>query len=154
MEKRENSIDNSLNELVSISIDSEKLYHKAAELATMPSLSEWFEERAAERRIFISELQEAMGLNEAELIETNGSLEGSIHRGWMGLKALLSSDDDQAMLKEAIKGETSAIRAYQSELESSNLPNTISILLTSQKARMEHGLAVLKSLDDIEFERK
>jgi uncharacterized protein (TIGR02284 family) len=45
-----------------------------------------------------------------------GSITGSLHRGWMGLKAALTGDDDRAILDECERGEESALAAYRAAL--------------------------------------
>jgi len=49
--------------------------------------------------------------------ETESSLTGYLHRGWINLKSLLTGKDDQSVLSEVERGEEFALKAYNDACE-------------------------------------
>ncbi len=44
--------------------------------------------------------------------ESNGSLSGVAHRGWMKVRSVVSPQEDAAILEECERGEDSAVAAF------------------------------------------
>ena len=70
----------------------------------------------------------------------------------MDIKATFSEDNDEAMLEETMRGEKAALDEYNEALVEQGLPQTTVVLLKTHRAKIEHGLAILKTLDDIAFQ--
>jgi len=63
--------------------------------------------------------------------EDGGTALGAVHRGWVALKATLSTYDDLAVLEECERGEDSAVATYREALEH-ELPTPIRNLVERQ----------------------
>ena len=49
--------------------------------------------------------------------DDHGSVTGKMHRGWINLKAAISSNEPHAVLSECERGEDAAVAAYREALE-------------------------------------
>ena len=137
-----------LNELLEKTYDAEKGFKKAAENTENVSLKSYFENKAKQRYDFGHELKNEIKSFGQE-IDKGDSVAGKAHRAWMDVKALFSSDDAEAMLEEAIRGEKAAIEEYDDVLEDTSLPSTTATILRSQKDAIQNGLSNIKMLEDI-----
>jgi uncharacterized protein (TIGR02284 family) len=137
-----------LNDLLEKTYDAEKGFKKAAENTEHKSLKSYFESKAQQRYDFGHELKSEIKSFGQE-VEKGDSLTGKAHRTWMDVKALFSSDDAEAMLEEAIKGEKAAVDEYDDVLEDASLPSSTSAILKSQKRAIENGLTNIKRLEDL-----
>jgi len=132
-----------LNLLLEKNYDAEKGYKNAAENIENSELKKFFTQRAAERKVFVEELKlEIVSINQE--YDKNGSLLGDIHRAWMDLKAALSSNNDEAILEEAIRGEKASIEEYNAVLSEITLPKSTKSILETQKTKLEVSLASVK----------
>lgn len=153
MEMNIEKITDKLNALVQKNSDAEKGFEKAAEISKANSLKEWFAAKAIERGMFREELKVELHSLGHPCVKTP-SLTGDFHRVWMDLKAAFSLDSDEAMLKEAIRGERAALEEYRDVLsETALLPNTEAII-RAQLTKIENGLTILRTLDNIEFQEE
>jgi len=105
-------ISNKLNELLEKNYDAEKGYLNAAENVESPKLKIFFKNRASERSQFAKELRTEI-LVHGQIPEDDGSFKGTMHRNWMTLKSLFSSNDEEAILEEAIRGEKANLEEYK-----------------------------------------
>lgn len=137
-----------LNSLLEKTYDAEKGYKKAAENVENSPLKNFFEQKAQQRYDFGHQLKEEIKSFGQE-VEKGDSLASKAHRSWMDIKALFSSDDEEAMLEEAIRGEKAAIEEYEDVLKETNLPPSTHMLLSEQKNSIETSLSSVKSLEDI-----
>ncbi|MEO7318692.1 MAG: PA2169 family four-helix-bundle protein, partial [Chthoniobacteraceae bacterium] len=64
--------------------------------------------------------------------ETAGSVSGALHRGWIDLKAALTSKDEHAILAECERGEDSAVAHYTEALADEGLPGHVTATLQTQ----------------------
>lgn len=126
-------ISNQLNDLLVKNYDAEKGYLNAAEQVDSERLKLFFNERAAERSQFAKELRTEI-LRYGQIPEDSGSFKGVVHRNWMTLKALFSSNDEEAILEETIRGEKKSLEEYNEILSCDDtLPPSIEALLVKQK---------------------
>lgn len=137
-----------LNDLLEKTYDAEKGYKKAAENVEHAALKNYFQSKAQERYNFGHDLKKELSSFGQE-IDKGGSVAGAAHRAWMDVKALFSSDDEESMLEEAIRGEKSAVDEYQDVLNETSLPSSTKQLLSSQKSQIESGLSRIKTLEDL-----
>lgn len=137
-----------LNELLEKTYDAEKGFKNAADNIESKPLKSYFTSKAQERYNFGHELKtEIRSFNQE--INKGGSLAGTAHRTWMDFKALLSLDNEESMLEEAIRGEKTAIKEYDNVISDISLPSSTKSLLESQKNKIENGLYKIKTLEDI-----
>ena len=62
---------------------------------------------------------------------SGGTVAGAVHRGWVSVKAALSSRDDKAVLEECERGEDAAVARYRKALNAA-LPADVRALLERQ----------------------
>jgi uncharacterized protein (TIGR02284 family) len=115
------SIGHVLNGLIETSKDGQYGFQSAAETVKNADFKSLFTELSAQRQLFVDELQ-ALVRELGEEVEKAGSLAGTLHRGWIDIKAALSSGDEHAVLAECERGEDSAVSAYREALEQNELP--------------------------------
>lgn len=148
MSTQTEKIGNSLNDILEKTYDAEKGYKKAAEHTDNPNLKSYFEKKSQERYNFGHEIKseiKSMG----EDIDKGGSASGSLHRAWIDTKAFFSSNDDEAMLEESIRGEKASLEEYNDVLSDTAMPSSTATLLTNQKRTIENGLQTIKKLEDL-----
>lgn len=139
-------ISKKLKELLEKNYDAEKGYKLAAEKVKNKRLKTFFSERAQERYDFGHELKSEIS-NFGEAPDKGTSLAADAHRSWMNLKASFSSDKDEAVLEEAIRGEKAAIEEYEDILKESEIPASTGNILMKQKNAIEASLKELKTLE-------
>ena len=153
METNTEKIVDKLNMLIQKNSDAEKGFEKAAEIATAKTLSDWFTTRALERRIFREELADEVHAFGFPCVRTP-SIAGDLHRAWMDLKANFATDSDEAMLEETMRGERAALDEYNDVFAELSLPPTTEDILKAHRRKIEQGLAILRTLDDIKFQEE
>ena len=124
------NLDSILNELVETSKDGEKGFRTAAEDTKNAELKTVFMRRAQDCATGAADLQRLvvrLGGNAKD----GGSVAGAVHRGWVNLKAAVSSRDDLAILEECERGEDVAKAKYRKALEET-LPEDIRIVVQRQ----------------------
>ena len=133
-------ISNKLNELLIKNYDAEKGYLNAAENVDSPTLKIFFKRRATERSEFAKELRTEI-LQYGEEPKDSGSFKGTVHRNWMTLKSLFSSNDEEAILEEAIRGEEASLEDYDEILkEISTFPPSIDAMLFKQRNSIQSAI--------------
>ncbi|MCK8482051.1 ferritin-like domain-containing protein [Psychroserpens algicola] len=137
-----------LNDLLEKTYDAEKGFKKAAENIDHAALKSYFNNKAQERYNFGHELKSEIKAYNQD-VDKGGSLTGKAHRAWMDVKSLFSSDNEESMLEEAIRGEKAAIDEYQDVLNETSLPSSTKSILVTQKNTIENGLSNIKTLEDL-----
>lgn len=141
-------ISNKLNELLIKNYDAEKGYMNAAENVDSPTLKIFFKRRATERNEFAKELRTEI-LQYGEILEKTGSFEGTMHRNWMTLKSLFSTNDEEAILEEAIRGEKASLEEYDHIMKDRNLPPTIDSMLLKQRNAIQAAINTEKVHEEL-----
>ena len=119
-----------LRHLIEVCKDGEHGFKTAADDAKDAELKALLLRYSKQRSTFIRELEErilSLGCDAKE----GGSLSGSLHRGWINLRAALTSNEPHAVLAECERGEDSAVSAYRDALE--KLDDTASRELVSRQ---------------------
>ena len=105
-----------LNDLVETSKDGEKGFRAAAEDTKNTELQSVFLRRAQDCATGAADLQRLVTRLGGKP-EEGGSVAGAVHRGWVNLKAAVSSRTDLAILEECERGEDVAKARYRKALE-------------------------------------
>lgn len=137
-----------LNDLIETLKDGQNGFSDAAAAVASPDLKSLFGEYAQQRSRFAGELQahaRAVGENEPA---TTGSTAGALHRGWINLKAALTSKDDHAILAECERGEDIAVAAYKKALEETGFPAYVLDTIRSQAAQVKAAHDRVRNLRD------
>ena len=148
METYSEKVGTKLNDLLEKTYDAEKGFKKAAENVEHSALKGYFSQKAQERYDFGHELKseiKAFGQD----VDKGGSVTGSAHRAWMDVKSLFSSDNEESMLEEAIRGEKASIEEYDEVLSETSLPSSTKTILMNQKSQIQTGLSKIKRLEDL-----
>lgn len=140
-------IENRIKELIEKNEDSVRGFEKGAENAKETSTKEYFQRRAAQRKLFVKTLHKATPALKTGSTEIGGSTKGAAHRTWMDLKAILSNDNDEAMLEEAVRGDKSAIAEYNDILGETMVPYRIREIIKEQRDEIQNDLETSKILE-------
>ena len=116
-----------LNDLIEICEDGQHGFRTAAEDAKDGDLRILFERYAQQRATFVQELRGLVRQFGGDA-EDHGTAPGKLHRGWINLKAALSSNEPHAVLAECERGEDAAVKAYREALERLEDPNAREIV--------------------------
>lgn len=135
-----------LNLLLAKTKEAEKGFAKAADLAVRADLKNYLQAKSNRRNVFALEISTAIrALGKTE--NPNENYLGDIHRFWMDVKTALSSDTDEALLKECERGEKYSLEDYEKVLAFENLPVSVKNVLESQKVKVEATIDTLEKLD-------
>ncbi len=143
-------ISNRLNELLAKTYDAEKGYKTAAEKVDMPSVKKFLTDKVRQRATFANELKAEI-MEYGELPEKGGTFAGEVHRGWINLKAALSSNQNEQILEEVERGEKASLESYDDILKDSEtvLPPSTEQLLTRQRNAIQAALNTSKMYEEI-----
>jgi uncharacterized protein (TIGR02284 family) len=126
-----------LNRLIATCRDGERGFRYAANHLRDATVKGLFLEIASQRERFAAEiLPYAQRLGGAT--ESDGSFAGALHRGWMTLKDAVGEHDDAAIIREADRGERSALAAYEDALDGM-LPPAARDVIERQCAEVRHS---------------
>lgn len=135
-----------LNDLIEICKDGQHGFKTAAEDAKDADLARVFTEFSAQRTSFIAELQDRVRSLGGDP-EKSGSVSGSLHRGWIDMKAAISSHEPHAVLAECERGEDAAVKAYREGLDE-NLDPISRGIISRQYASVQAAHDRVKQLRD------
>jgi uncharacterized protein (TIGR02284 family) len=119
-----------LNNLIQVNKDTEEGFRTAAENVEDTNLKKIFLTKANTYQLAVTSLQGHVAKMNGEY-EENGTLLGSIHRGWINIKGALTGKDSHAILVECEKGEDIVKAAYTKALEQ-NLQQNVRSLIHGQ----------------------
>ncbi|GAA0715357.1 ferritin-like domain-containing protein [Aquimarina litoralis] len=148
METYSEKVGSKLNDLLEKTYDAEKGFKKAAENVKHSSLKNYFNQKAQERYEFGHELKSEIKSFGQE-VDKGGSITGNLHRTWMDVKSLVSGNNEESMLEEAIRGEKASVEEYEDVLAETTLPPSTQTILAKQKQKIELGLSNIKRLEDL-----
>ena len=137
--KYSEKVSNQLNELLEKNYDAEKGYLNAAENVDSTRLKIFFKNRASERSDFAKNLRIQI-LSYGQIPEDSGTFTGSMHRNWMSLKSLFSSNDEKAILEEAIRGEKANFHEYCEILKDNEFAPSTEKMLDRQKIKIQSAI--------------
>jgi len=135
-----------LNKLIDTCKDGEYGFRTSAEHVRSEHLRSVFLERAESCRQGATELQQAVVRCGGEPDE-HSSASGTLHRGWLGLKGVLTGDRDQAALNECERGEDAALARYREALKH-DLPSDIAEIVQRQYEGVKRNHDQIRSLRD------
>jgi len=137
-----------LNNLIETCKDGELGFKTAAEGLKNVEIKAQFLEYSRQRGEMVRELQ-----NEVRRLggdpEKSGSVSGSLHRGWLDIKSVITGKDDHAIVAEAERGEDVAKAAYENALKET-LPGTAQTVVQQQAAKVRLAHDHVRDLRDRE----
>lgn len=138
---------NVLNDLLAKNYDAEKGYKEAAELANSDRLSIIFNNLAQQRYDFGHEIKDR--------IKTLGgtpnkgdTLAAKVHRYWMDLKTMLSSNNDGTVLEEVVRGEENAVKYYEEAARKLKIDTSSYEMTIRQRDRIRTTLQHMQDLEE------
>jgi uncharacterized protein (TIGR02284 family) len=135
-----------LQELVECSKDGEYGFRTSAEQVKRADLKSTLLQHADECRAAAQELNNLIRQLGGK-VEDSGSVMGAMHRGWVSVKATLSTYDDKAVLAECERGEDNAKARYRKALEK-NLPADVRQVVERQYQGVQRNHDQVKVLRD------
>jgi uncharacterized protein (TIGR02284 family) len=145
-EIRGSTVEN-FNRLIGICKDGEAGYHFAADEVTDLELKALFTRLARQRGEYAADLQLAVKrLGGAPRDST--TLAGSLHRGWAGLRAVLSTNEAHALLAECERAEDMAVAAYREVLADTPLESEHRLMVSTQAAGIQAAHDEVRGLRD------
>lgn len=141
-------ISNKLNELLVKNYDAEKGYLNAMSNVDDKNLKIFFKRRASERSQFAKELRTEI-LRYGETPEDSGTFKGAVHRNWMSLKSALSSNNEEKIIEEAIRGEEKSLEEYDQMMKENNLPPTIDELIFRHRNAIQAAINTEKVHEEL-----
>lgn len=136
-----------LNELLMANKDAEQGFQTAADVVAVPELVELFEGYALQRGKFVLELQERIRTLRGTPAKS-GSPAGALHRGWLGLKAAVESNETHAILAECERGEDMSIKLYGAALKDRDLDQQSRTLIQQQYEQVQAAHDRVRQLRD------
>lgn len=134
-----------LNNLIKTCKDGENGFRTAAEGTQNKELTTLFNLFAQQRAQFAAELQtEVRGLGDAP--QTEGSVMGSLHRGWINIKNAVAGNDESAVISECERGEDAAVQNYKEAL-AMNLPKDVFEIVQNQYVEVQKAHDRIRSLE-------
>jgi uncharacterized protein (TIGR02284 family) len=135
-----------LNTLIETCKDGEYGFRTCAEHVKSTQLRQVFTSRADECRQGAAELQAIVTRLGGEA-DTGSSATGTMHRGWVNLKAMLTGDSDQAALNECERGEDAALERYRNAVKKS-LPDDVAAVVQRQYEGVKRNHDQIRTLRD------
>jgi len=136
-----------LDSLIAICKDGEAGFRSASEDVNDTHLKAVFTRFSRQRAEFAAELQlcvQRLG----EEPRDSATVAGKVHRGWIGLKSVLSKNDAPAVLAECERGEDEAVAAYREVLVEAGLDSTHRLLVSNQAAAVLAAHNEIRDLRD------
>lgn len=135
-----------LNDLAECSKDGEFGFRACAEQADRQDLKTMFLKRADDCRGAAQELYQQIRSLGGKAGD-GGTTSGAMHRGWVSVKAKLSTYDDKAVLEEAERGEDHAKGVYTKALKKP-LPAGVKLIVERQMQGLQRNHDQIKMLRD------
>ena len=143
MSNQKQHIVDSLHKLIELNKDSDRGYKEASENIEDPELKTILYRLSQQRAEFRGDIEEILRKDYRDDASPSDSFLSKLHRGWMDFKSALSSNDNEAILSECIRGEEHAIETYGEEL-SEHLPKYIEEQLNTQLTLIKGALSQIK----------
>ena len=137
-----------LNHLVETCYDGEYGFKACTERTNAQNLKSVFEERVRDCASSAAELaSEVVRLGGTP--EDSGTVSGAVHRGWVAVRDMLTSDSDNdlAVLEECERGEDIALGRYRKALKEA-LPSDIRAIVARQMQGVQKNHDMIKVLRD------
>jgi len=137
MNETNKKIIGTLNGLIAICKDGKKGFTLASEDTKDAEFKALCSQYAMQRGKFAAELREAVTML-GGTPQDSGTVAGDLHRGWIGLKAAVTRDDEDAIIAECERGEDAAKNAYEKALNE-YLPSEVTTLVQRQYSQVKEA---------------
>lgn len=137
-----------LNLLIEKNFSASKEYKMAAGNAFNPALTGFLNDYALQREQFALDLCTELR-NSGEQPLKNENLSGQTQQAWFNLKSALTKERDQAVLKECVNGERTALGQYREILKGTRFYPATERLLRNQQLVVENAYRRIKELEGL-----
>ena len=141
-------ISNKLNELLIKNYDAEQGYIKATQNVKNERLTTFFTECSEDRSRFASQIRTQIlkfGGTPKEL----GSFTGTMHRTWMDFKTIFTTNDQNAILEEIVKGEKASLEDYNEIIAETDIPENIKTVLVAHRNSIKNIISNVQKLEEV-----
>jgi uncharacterized protein (TIGR02284 family) len=138
-----------INNLTETCLDGQFGYKEAAEGIEDSAMKNVFYRLSQQRAKFAGELQQIVRDLGGEPEDTT-SFASKLHRSWISIKSAVTSQDEVSVLKECVRGEESAVKAYQIALDS-DLPSNLNEIITRQFTEVKEAYQHVNSMNAKKF---
>lgn len=125
-----NEVISILNDLIETCKDGQEGFKTAAENIRNSEFRRLFNIFSQQRAQFVAELQAEVHRLGGDP-ERGGSVAGSIHRGWINVKSMVTRTDEAGIIAECQRGEEAAVNSYQEALKA-DLPLDVQYVVKRQ----------------------
>ena len=137
-----------LNNLIETCKDGELGFKTAAEGLKSAEIKQKFLDYSRQRAEMVRDLQAEVRRLGGDP-EKSGSVSGSLHRGWLDIKSVITGKDDHAIVAEAERGEDVAKTVYENALKEA-LPSTVLAIVQQQAIKVRQVHDQVRNLRDRE----
>lgn len=130
--------------------DGKEGFARAAEKladSDRPDLSTKMQAFSEQRARFSAELEQLAASYDDD-IDEDGSVAGTIHRGWMAVKDAIAGSDPEGVLEAAEQGEDHAVSEYRDALDADISPN-LRVVVERQFTEVQQTHDQVKALRNI-----
>ena len=116
-----------LNGLIETCKDGEQGFKTAADGLPDPQTKSSFVSYSRERAQMARELRDEVRRLGGDP-DKSGSMSGSLHRGWINIKSVVSGKDDGSIIAEAERGEDAAKKAFEDAMRAGLTGTTLALV--------------------------
>jgi uncharacterized protein (TIGR02284 family) len=142
------NVSDKLNILLKKNIEAEQGFIDAAEKMENPAIKSFFNNKSKERGLFAFQIKSQIIQMNEEFKDEDG-LKAKAHRTWMEVKSLLTTDKEEAVLEEVIRGEKYLVSEYEEVLKDVTMPLSIRNMLTVQLNKIKSGLEIVEKMEAV-----
>lgn len=124
--------------------ETENGFKMAAQKVTNASLQLFFKDKAAERYMFIYELQ-----YELTSLGKPSPKDHTSYNSWIDINTMFDSTDENEIMEQAIFIEKAMLREYNEILQGTKIPYTTHLLLEHQKNKIDKGFSPIESIEQL-----
>lgn len=128
--------------------NGEKGYNECSERTNSLVLSALFNQKANQRYHFGHEIKDLI-LEFGEQPTKGGTTTGKLHRLWLDIKAILSTDQEEKILEEIERGDGQALEDYNRFLNENELPQKVRMIISRQRDQIKSTLHNIERLEEI-----
>jgi len=129
-----------LNDLIAKCYDAEEGYKTVAESTEDSNLKAFLYSRSQQRYDFGHELKPEIMRLDGE-VKKGTTVLADMHRAWINLRTTVSSNDEQAILEEAKRGEEDALEVYDEAIKKLSGFEHAFKVVSSQRTKIATALA-------------
>jgi uncharacterized protein (TIGR02284 family) len=135
-----------VNGVIAVCKDAQEGFRGAADAVKDSSLKSVFEEYSAQRGRFAEQLRSVVKHTGNEPADPAG-VAGTLHRGWIVLKGVLTGHSEHQILEETERGEDLSVSRYKEAL-AKELPAQVRSVLQEQYNQVQQAHDRIRTLRD------